>query len=70
MPGVGLGGLAPSSNPTPYTELVELFPWPASPILGGLPLTNDDFHVEKPLSFTGRARDGLDGVGDVSLKSR
>ena len=26
--------------------------------------------VEKPLSFPGRARDGLDGVGDVSFRCR
>ena len=38
IPGVGLGGLAPSSS-LPHDEL---FPKPAIPVLGGLPLTNDD----------------------------
>ena len=47
IPGVGLGGMAPSSYPTPCTGLDGIFPQPATPVLGGLPQTTDDFRTHR-----------------------
>ena len=43
IPGVGLGELAPSSYPLPGTGLNPSL----SPVLGGLPLTKDDFRTHR-----------------------
>ena len=51
VPGVGLRGLAPSPYHTPDVVLGGLAPPPDTPVLGGLPLTKDDFrthHVPTP----------------------
>ena len=45
IPGIGLGGLASSSRNTPSLALGGLVPQPDDPILGGLPLSNDDFRT-------------------------
>ena len=47
IPDVGLGGLAPSSYSNSCTGLDDCFPSPATPVLGGLPLTNDDFRTQR-----------------------
>ena len=45
VPGVGLGGLALSPYHTPGAGLGGLVPRPDTPVLGGLPLTKDDFRT-------------------------
>ena len=47
VPGVGLGWLAPSPYHTPGTGLGGLVPPPDTPVLGGLPLTKDDFRTHR-----------------------
>ena len=58
--GVGLGGLTPSPCHAPDAALSGLAPPPDSPVLGGLPLTLDDFRTHRapmPLThMTARAR--------------
>ena len=44
IPGVGLGGLAPSPD---IPVLGGLAPSPDTPVLGGLPLTSDDFRTHR-----------------------
>ena len=44
IPGVGLGGLAPSPD---IPVLCGLAPSPDTPVLGGLPLTSDDFRTHR-----------------------
>ena len=60
VPGVGLGGLAPSPCHTPDVVLGGLPPPPDSPVLGGLPLTKDDFRTHRalmlPTHMTARPR--------------
>ena len=46
IPGVGLGGLVPSPNPITGTGSNGFFPLPTL-VLGGLPLTNDDFQTQR-----------------------
>ena len=48
VPGVGLGGLAPSPYHTPDAVLGGLASPPDTSILGGLPLTKDDFRTHTP----------------------
>ena len=43
IPGVSLGGLAPSAYPIPVTDLNKS----STPIFGGLPLTKDDFRTHR-----------------------
>ena len=45
--GVSLGGLTPSPCHAPDAVLGELTPPPDSPVLGGLPLTIDDFRTHR-----------------------
>ena len=47
VPGVGLGGLAPSPYYTPGAGLGGLVPPPDTPVLGGLPLTKYDFRTHR-----------------------
>ena len=47
VPGGGLGGLAPSPYHTPGAGLGGLVPPPDTPVLGGLPLTNNDFRTHR-----------------------
>ena len=47
VPGGGLGGLAPSPCHTPGAGLGGLVPPRDSPVLGGLPLTNNDFRTHR-----------------------
>ena len=47
VPGVGLGGLTPSPCHTPDAVLGGLTPPPDTPVLGGLPLTKDDFRTHR-----------------------
>ena len=47
VPGVGLGGLTPSPCHAPDAVLGGLTPPPDSPVLGGLPLTIDDFRTHR-----------------------
>ena len=47
VPGVGLGGLAPSPYRAPGAGLGGLVPSPDTPVLGGLPLTEDDFRTHR-----------------------
>ena len=47
IPGVGLGGLAPSPYHTPSAGLVGLVPPPDTPVLSRLPLTKDDFRTHR-----------------------
>ena len=47
VPGVGLGGLAPSPCHTPDAVLGGLTSRPDAPVLGGLPLTKDDFRTHR-----------------------
>ena len=47
IPGVGLGGLAPSPDTAPSAGLGGLTPPPDTPVLGGLPLTKDDFRTHR-----------------------
>ena len=47
VPGVGLGGLAPSPYHSPDVVLGGLAPPPDTPVLGGLPLTKDDFRTHR-----------------------
>ena len=58
--GVGLGGLTPSPCHAPDAILGELAPPPDSPVLGGLPLTPDDFRTHRapmpPTHMTARRR--------------
>ena len=60
VPGVGLGGLAPSLYHTPDAVLGRLAPPPDTPVLGGLSLTNDDFRTHRsptpPTHTTARSR--------------
>ena len=60
VPGVGLGGLAPSPCHAPEAVLGGLTPPPDSPVLGGLPLTIDDFRTHRapmpPTHMTARPR--------------
>ena len=60
VPGVGLGGLAPSLYYTPDAVLGGLAPPPDTPVLGGLPLTKDDFRTHRaptpPTHMTARPR--------------
>ena len=44
-PSLALSGLAPSSRNTPSLALGGLVPQPDAPILGGLPLSHDDFRA-------------------------
>ena len=44
-PSLALGGLAPSSRNAPSLALGGLVPQPDAPILGGLPLSHDDFRA-------------------------
>ena len=46
IPVVGLGGMVPSLYPTPGTDLNGFVPSPI-PVLGGLPLTKDDFCIHR-----------------------
>ena len=59
VPGVGLGGLAPSPCHTPGAGWGGLVPPPDTPVLGGLPLTKDDFRrrrrAARSLTSQGRA---------------
>ena len=53
VPGVGLGGLTPPLCHAPDAILGGLAPPPDSPVLGGLPLTPDDFRTHRaPMSPT------------------
>ena len=58
--GVGLGGLTPSPCHAPDAVLGGLTPPPGSPVLGGLPLTQDDFRTHRaptpPAHMTARPR--------------
>ena len=58
--GVGLGGLTPSPCRAPDAVLGRLTPPPDSPVLGGLPLTLDDFQTHRapmpPTHMTARPR--------------
>ena len=60
VPGVGLGGLTPSPCHAPDAVLGGLTPPPDSPVLGGLPLTLDDFRTHRvpmpPTHMTARSR--------------
>ena len=60
VPGVGLGGLALSPYYTPDAVLGGLAPPPDTPVLGGLPLTKDDFRAHRapmpPTHMTARPR--------------
>ena len=60
VPGVGLGGLAPSPCHTPDAVLGGLTPPPDTPVLNGLPLTKDDFRTHRapmpPTHMTARPR--------------
>ena len=60
VPGVGLGGLAPSPCHTPNAVLGGLTPPPDTPVLGGLPLTKDGFRTHRvsmpPTHMTARPR--------------
>ena len=47
VPGVGLGGLTPSPCHAPDAVLGGLTPSTDSPVLGGLPLTLDDFRTHR-----------------------
>ena len=59
VPGVGLGGLAPSTCHTPDAVLGGLTPPLDTPVLGGLPLTKDDFRTHRapmpPTHMTARS---------------
>ena len=60
VPGVGLGGLTSSPCHAPDAALGGLTPPPDSPVLGGLPLTLDDFRTHRarmpPTHMTARLR--------------
>ena len=60
VPGVGLGGLTPLPCHAPDVVLGGLTPPPDSPVLGGLPLTPDDFRTHRapmpPTHMTTRPR--------------
>ena len=60
VPGLGLGGLTPSPCHAPDAVLGGLAPPPNSPVLGGLPLTLDDFRTHRapmpPTHMTARPR--------------
>ena len=60
VPGVDLGGLALSPYHTPDAVLGGLAPPPDTPVLGGLPLTKDDFRTHRaptpPTHMTARPR--------------
>ena len=60
VPGVGLGGLTHSPCHAPDAVLGGLTPPPDSPVLGGLPLTPDDFRTHRtpmpPIHMTARPR--------------
>ena len=60
VPGVGLGGLTASPCHAPDAVLGGLTPPPDSPVLGGLPLTIDDFRTHRasmpPTHMTARPR--------------
>ena len=60
VPGIGLGGLAPSPYHAPDAVLGGLTPPPDSAVLGGLPLTLDDFRTHRasipPTHMTARPR--------------
>ena len=60
VPGVGLGGLTPSPCHAPDAVLGGLTPPPDSTVLGGLPLTLDDFRTHRapmpPTHMTARPR--------------
>ena len=60
VPGVGLGGLTPSACHAPDAVLGGLTPPPDSPVLGGLPLTPDEFRTHRapmpPVHMTARPR--------------
>ena len=60
VPGVGLGGLTPSPCHAPDAVLGGVTPPPDSPVLGGLPLTPDDFRTHRapmpPTHMTARPR--------------
>ena len=60
VPDVGLGGLAPSPCYTHGAGLGGLDPPPDTPVLGGLPLTPDDFRTHRapmsPKHMTARPR--------------
>ena len=47
VPGVGLGGLDSSPYRAPGAGLDGLAPPPDTPVLGGLPLTKDDFRTHR-----------------------
>ena len=60
VPGVGLGGLAPSPCHAPDAILGGLTPPPDTPVLGGLPLAKDYFQTHRapmpPTHMTARPR--------------
>ena len=60
VPGVGLDGLTPLPCGAPDAVLGGLTPPPDSPVLGGLPLTIDDFRTHRapmpPTHMTARPR--------------
>ena len=60
VPGVGLGGLAPSLYLSPGAGLGGLLPPPDTPVMGGLPLTKNDFRTHRapmpPTHMTARPR--------------
>ena len=60
VPGAGLGGLTPSPCHAPDAVLGGLTPPPDYPVLGGLPLTIDDFRTHRalmpPTHMTARPR--------------
>ena len=60
VPGVGLGGLTPSPCRDHDAILSGLTPPPDTPVLGGLPLTSDDFRTHRapmpPTHTTARLR--------------
>ena len=60
VPGVGLGGLAPSPCDAPGVVLGGLTSPPDTPVLGGLPLTKHDFRTHRasipPTHMTARPR--------------
>ena len=60
VPGVGLGGLTPSPCHAPDAVLSGLTPPPDSSVLGGLPLTPNDFRTHRapmpPTHMTDRSR--------------